>query len=476
MDNLLIVLDPDNKKHLYEQIYDHIKKEIREGKLCYGERLPSARLLAQQLQISRSTVDLAYGQLVSEGYLEAKPCQGYFVSHVEELYHIIRENDDMQKKEQKEIQKQQTEDSFLCDFSPNTIDMSYFPFSTWKRIHRQVLLDEQENVLHKGDPKGDERLRWTIVHYLHASRGVDCSPEQIIIGAGNDYLLLLLQKLFGDVRTVAMENETYLRAYRIFCSNAYRICVTDMDEKGMCAASLEQTNADLAYVMPAHQFPTGAVMPVGRRLELLGWAKEKENRYLIEDDYDSEFRFTGKPVPTLFSIDAGGKVIYMNTFSKTLTPTIRISYMVLPPELVQPFQESLGFLSCTVSNFEQYTLARFISQGYFEKHLNRMRTYYRKKRDLLIRTLKNSALAGKSDIIEQSAGLHFLLRLHTILDDACLKDRFQEQGLYLTGLSEYYHEPRPDAAHTYLINYSSLESKKIPEAIERLCQAVLSNS
>ena len=166
MDNLLIVLDPDNKKHLYEQIYDHIKKEIREGKLCYGERLPSARLLAQQLQISRSTVDLAYGQLVSEGYLEAKPCQGYFVSHVEELYHIIRENDDMQKKEQKEIQKQQTEDSFLCDFSPNTIDMSYFPFSTWKRIHRQVLLDEQENVLHKGDPKGDERLRWTIVHYL----------------------------------------------------------------------------------------------------------------------------------------------------------------------------------------------------------------------------------------------------------------------------------------------------------------------
>lgn len=146
--------------------------------------------MAQQLQISRSTVDLAYGQLVSEGYLEAKPCQGYFVSHVEELYHIIRENDDMQKKEQKEIQKQQTEDSFLCDFSPNTIDMSYFPFSTWKRIHRQVLLDEQENVLHKGDPKGDERLRWTIVHYLHASRGVDCSPEQIIIGAGNDYLLL----------------------------------------------------------------------------------------------------------------------------------------------------------------------------------------------------------------------------------------------------------------------------------------------
>ena len=353
MDNLLIVLDPDNKKHLYEQIYDHIKKEIREGKLCYGERLPSARLLAQQLQISRSTVDLAYGQLVSEGYLEAKPCQGYFVSHVEELYHIIRENDDMQKKEQKEIQKQQTEDSFLCDFSPNTIDMSYFPFSTWKRIHRQVLLDEQENVLHKGDPKGDERLRWTIVHYLHASRGVDCSPEQIIIGAGNDYLLLLLQKLFGDVRTVAMENETYLRAYRIFCSNAYRICVTDMDEKGMCAASLEQTNADLAYVMPAHQFPTGAVMPVGRRLELLGWAKEKENRYLIEDDYDSEFRYKGKPIPALQSLDRREKVIYMGTFSKSIAPAIRVSYLVLPRRLLTLYEQNCSFLSSTVSRIDQ---------------------------------------------------------------------------------------------------------------------------
>lgn len=217
-------------------------------------------------------------------------------------------------------------------------------------------------------------------------------------------------------------------------------------------------------------------MPIARRYELLGWANETDGRYIIEDDYDSEFRFTGKPVPTLFSIDAGGKVIYMNTFSKTLTPTIRISYMVLPPELVRPFQESLGFLSCTVSNFEQYTLARFISLGYFEKHLNRMRTYYRKKRDLLIRTLKKSDLAGKSDIIEQSAGLHFLLRFHTTLDDACLKDHFRKEGLHLTGLSEYYHKPLPDAAHTYLINYSSLESKKIPEAIERLCRAVLSES
>ena len=476
MDNLLIVLDPDNKKHLYEQIYDHIKKEIREGKLCYGERLPSARLLAQQLQISRSTVDLAYGQLVSEGYLEAKPCQGYFVSHVEELYHIIRENDDMQEKEQKEIQKQQTEDSFLCDFSPNTIDMSYFPFSTWKRIHRQVLLDEQENVLHKGDPKGDERLRRTIVHYLHASRGVDCSPEQIIIGAGNDYLLLLLQKLFGEMRTVAMENETYLRAYRIFCSNAYRICVTDMDEKGMCAASLEQTNADLAYVMPAHQFPTGAVMPVGRRLELLGWAKEKENRYLIEDDYDSEFRYKGKPIPALQSLDRQEKVIYMGTFSKSIAPAIRVSYLVLPRRLLTLYEQNCSFLSSTVSRIDQAVLNRFIAEGYDGLLL---RIPSRENPNVLEDVVKQEKMLeclepfrDRFVIAGEEAGLHILLMpKDKDVTEQMLIQKARQQGCKVYGLSDYQIIKKE--THRVMLGYASLSLSGIEEGMGLLEKAWL---
>ncbi len=470
MDNLLIVLDPDNKKHLYEQIYDHIKKEIREGKLCYGERLPSARLLAQQLQISRSTVDLAYGQLVSEGYLEAKPCQGYFVSHVEELYHIIRENDDMQEKEQKEIQKQQTEDSFLRDFSPNTIDMSYFPFSTWKRIHRQVLLDEQENVLHKGDPKGDERLRRTIAYYLHASRGVNCSPEQIIIGAGNDYLLLLLQKLFGDVRTVAMENETYLRAYRIFCSNAYRICVTDMDEKGMCASALERTEADLAYVMPAHQFPTGAVMPVGRRLELLGWAKEKENRYLIEDDYDSEFRYKGKPIPALQSLDRREKVIYMGTFSKSIAPAIRVSYLVLPRRLLTLYEQNCSFLSSTVSRIDQAVLNRFIAEGYFERYLNKMRKVYRQKQEKMLACLE--PFRSCFTIAGEEAGLHILLMpKDKDVTEQMLIQKAQQQGCKVYGLSDYQIIKKE--THRVMLGYASLSLSGIEEGMGLLEKAWL---
>lgn len=462
MDNLLIVLDPENKKHLYEQIYDHIKKEIREGKLRYGERLPSARLLAQQLQISRSTVDLAYGQLVSEGYLEAKPCQGYFVSHVEELYHITQETDRQQEEVREETDHQQPEENILCDFSPNTIDMSEFPFSTWKRIHRQVLLDEQENVLRKGDPKGDERLRRTIAHYLHASRGVNCSPEQIIIGAGNDYLLLLLQKLFGEVRTVAMENETYLRAYRIFCSNAYRICVTDMDEKGMQVSALEQTEADLAYVMPAHQFPIGAVMPVGRRLELLAWAKEKENRYLIEDDYDSEFRYKGKPIPALQSLDQQEKVIYMGTFSKSIAPAIRVSYLVLPRRLLTLYEQNCSFLSSTVSRIDQAVLNRFIAEGYFERYLNKMRKVYRQKQEKMLECLE--PFRNRFTITGEEAGLHMLLTpKDKNVTEQMLIQKAQQQGCKVYGLSDYQIIKKE--THRVMLGYASLSLSEIEEGM-----------
>ena len=404
---------------------------------------------------------------------------------MEELYHIIHENDGTKEEEQKETQRQQTEAGFLCDFSPNTIDMSYFPFSTWKRIHRQVLLDEQENVLHKGDPKGDERLRRTIAYYLHASRGVNCSPEQIIIGAGNDYLLLLLQKLFGEMRTVAMENETYLRAYRIFCSNAYRICVTDMDEKGMCAASLEQTNADLAYVMPAHQFPTGAVMPVGRRLELLGWAKEKENRYLIEDDYewadgqdyyiieddyDSEFRYKGKPIPALQSLDRQEKVIYMGTFSKSIAPAIRVSYLVLPRRLLTLYEQNCSFLSSTVSRIDQAVLNRFIAEGYFERYLNKMRKVYRQKQEKMLACLE--PFRSRFTIAGEEAGLHILLMpKDKDVTEQLLIQKAQQQGCKVYGLSDYQIIKKE--THRVMLGYASLSLSGIEEGMGLLEKAWL---
>ena len=237
---------------------------------------------------------------------------------------------------------------------------------------------------------------------------------------------------------------------------------------------LEEKKVDIVHISPSHHYPTGIVMPISRRYELLGWASKGEGRYIIEDDYDSELRLGGKPIPTLQSIDISEKVIYMNTFTKTLASTVRISYMILPRPLLEQFYQKLSFYSCTVSNFEQYTLDLFIKEGYFEKHINRMRTYYRKIRDELLDAIANSALATHCNIAEEDSGLHFLLHIDTSLPDDALSAKAKEYGLHLSFLSEYYEKGSPNIpAHTLIINYSGLTSEKIPQVITLLSKCIL---
>ena len=304
MNDLAIQLTEDGSRHLYEQIYEYIRDEIKEGKLLAGEKLPSTRSLAEYLQVARSTVELAYGQLLSEGYIEASAYRGYYVCRVEELYQMMSElsrekgdgNDkpDMQQKQQK---------AFDYDFSPNAIDMSAFPFGTWRKITKEILSGDRKELFALGEPRGDKDFRLTICRYLHSSRGVNASPEQIIVGAGNDYLLLLLQYILGRDICVAFENPSYRRAYRIFSSFASGVVTVPVDENGISVKQLALSGANVAYCMPSHQYPTGVVMPIGRRMELLKWAAGASDRYLIEDDYDSEFRYRGKPVPSLQASD-----------------------------------------------------------------------------------------------------------------------------------------------------------------------------
>ncbi len=307
-------------------------------------------------------MDCAYDQLLSEGYIEARPYRGYFVCSLEDMLDIRMEesgsvpasprqgDEEGALREEGKAQENCSRDAeeglwqsvcgrkgradCLYDFSPNGIDMSAFPFGVWKRITRDILNDANGELLSQGEPQGDYDLRLTISRYLHSSRGVNCSPEQILVGAGNDYLLMLLEKLLGKGKRIVMENPTYKRAYRIFHSFDYEIVTVDTDAGGMLVSGLQETRADAVYVMPSHQFPTGAVMPIGRRTELLRWANQVPDRYVIEDDYDSEFRYRGKPIPSLQASDQGGRVIYIGTFSKAIAPAIRVSYMVLPQELL----------------------------------------------------------------------------------------------------------------------------------------------
>ena len=500
MYDLTIQLQLNSEKCLYEQIYEHIRQEIREGKLLMGERLPSTRSLAEYLQVARSTVDVAYAQLLSEGYIESRPYKGYYVCRMEELFQLETRPDsscqaadtgpdNFQQKgkngfgvknrnsrsENTVLQPEESDEetAYLYDFSPTGIDMSAFPFSVWKKITKNVLNDDRSGLYLLGEPQGDYDLRLTISRYLHSSRGVNCSPEQIIVGAGNDYLLLLLEKILGPNVRVAMENPTYKRAYRIFCSCGYEIAAVDMDENGMRVDSLEQANATAAYVMPSHQHPTGVVMPIGRRTELLHWAGQQEGRYLIEDDYDSEFRYRGKPIPSLQSSDKHGRVIYIGTFSKAIAPAIRVSYMVLPQQLLESYRKECFFFSSTVSRIDQRILNEFIREGYFERHLNKMRKLYRAKHEMMLECL--GPLEEKFSLSGENAGLHLLLTSKEGREEAELIRMAGQQQVKVYGLSDSFIGKKGEGreSFTVLLGFGALTQEEIKEGADRLKKAWL---
>lgn len=468
MYDMTIRLRTDSDKCLYQQIYEHIRQEIREGKLLAGERLPSTRSLAEYLQVARSTVDYAYDQLLSEGYIEAKPYKGYFVCRLEGIFTM--EQREMTEPEVVRSDSQEDGAKVQVDFSPYGIDMTGFPFGVWKRITKNILNDSNSELFAQGEPQGDYDLRMTISRYLHSSRGVNCRPEQIIVGAGNDYLLLLLEKILGRHVGIAMENPTYKRAYRIFQSFAYRIYTVDMDDKGMRADKLFRLPVRAAYVMPSHQYPTGAVMTIGRRAELLRWAEKEPDRYLIEDDYDSEFRYRGKPIPSLQSSDKRGKVIYIGTFSKAIAPAIRVSYMVLPESLLEVYRRDCSFYSCTVSRIDQRILNEFIRDGYFERHLNKMRMHYRAKHDLLLAELEPFKKAFT--ISGEDAGLHLLLTAKGDVTEAQLLSAATEAGVKVYGMSENMVETDATKA-TILLGFGSVSEPEMKEGLHRLQKAWL---
>lgn len=468
MYDMTIRLRTDSDKCLYQQIYEHIRQEIREGKLLAGERLPSTRSLAEYLQVARSTVDYAYDQLLSEGYIEAKPYKGYFVCRLEGIFTM--EQQEMTEPEVVRPDSQEDGTQVQVDFSPYGIDMTGFPFGVWKRITKNILNDSNSELFAQGEPQGDYDLRMTISRYLHSSRGVNCRPEQIIVGAGNDYLLLLLEKILGRHVGIAMENPTYKRAYRIFQSFAYRIYTVDMDDKGMRADRLSGLPVRAAYVMPSHQYPTGAVMTIGRRAELLRWAEKEPDRYLIEDDYDSEFRYRGKPIPSLQSSDKRGKVIYIGTFSKAIAPAIRVSYMVLPESLLEVYRRDCSFYSCTVSRIDQRILNEFIRDGYFERHLNKMRMHYRAKHDLLLAQLEPFKKAFT--ISGEDAGLHLLLTARGAVTEAQLLSAATEAGVKVYGMSENMVETDAPKA-TILLGFGSVSEPEMKEGLHRLQKAWL---
>ena len=463
MNELTINLKTDGKTPLYEQIYEYIRSEIREGHIASGEKIPSTRALSRYLEVSRSTVELAYEQLLSEGYIEAQPYRGYFAAQVEGLYQFRS-----QRQQEKKVSPKATK-VFRYDFTPNGVDLKSFPYNAWRKLSRECLSDDRAELFRLGCPQGEYGLRRAISSYLHQARGVNCTPDQIIVGAGNDYLMMLLCAIIGTRHKVALENPTYKQAYRLFENLSCEVCTVDMDAKGMRVDELEASGADIAFVMPSHQYPLGTVMPIKRRMELLGWANEGVNRYIIEDDYDSEFRYKGKPIPALQGYDGKGKVIYIGTFSKSIAPAIRMSYLVLPDELCGVYDKRCGFINSTVSKVDQLILQKFIDEGYYERHLNKMRALYKSRHDTLLSALKD--WRGDFTVSGENAGVHLLLHFRDGRSEQDLIRLAEEKGIKVYGLSEYFVEGEKKRESVILLGYANMNEEKIKEAVELLKKA-----
>ena len=439
---------------LYEALYRCIRGDILSGALAPGQKLPSKRALAENLEVSKITVETAYNQLLSEGYICSREKVGYFVEEVER-HAPVR----ISPESREELRPAPAVDLT----GSGTVR---FPFSVWMKLQREVMLDYGEKLLLPMPNQGIYQLRQAISQHLADFRGLHARPENILIGAGTDFLYNLLIQLLGRDLTYAVEEPGYGKIRKIYAAGGVECVSAAMDSKGVRPDSLKC--ARVLHISPSHHFPTGLVTPVSRRVELLSWARENDG-YIIEDDYDSEFRFDAHPMPAMQSLDHDGRVIYMNSFSKTLAPSIRISYMVLPDALMARFQRELGFYGCTVPSFEQYTLARFLSRGHFEKHINRMRKFYRSRRNRVVEMLRTCPFAERLEILEQDAGLHFLLKIHTELSDRQLTDQLLSSGIRIHALSHYYHELQRDT-HMLVVNYALLSEEALARALEALAE------
>ena len=457
---------------LYRQLYRHIVEEIASGGLAAGEKLPSKRRLAADLRVSVSTVETAYQMLVAEGYIAARAKSGFTVCRIEKLDAPVRPAP--------AAPPEPPAKRWAYDFGTGSVDTALFPFKTWARIQRETVTAHPE-LLNHGSRQGDASLRAAIAKYLHAYRGVVCAPEQIVVGAGIEYLVGLLARLFC-ASTFAVENPGYPRTAQVLRNNGVRTVFVPVDGDGMTLDALQAGGAQLAYVTPSHQFPTGVTMPAGRRAELLHWAARRPGqRYIIEDDYDSEFRFDTRPLPSLQGMaGADGPVVYLSTCSRSLAPSIRIAYMVLPEQLLPAWQAKYALYSGTVSRFEQQTLARFITGGYFTRHLARERVAYKARRDALTKALREAFAPEELHLTGLHTGLHLLAELRDPPPDDALRAAAEAEGVRLSLLSDYDLTGGGAAlGGTLVLGYGSLADEScasVGETLKRVCTAAWESS
>lgn len=459
MNEILINLDKHTNKPLYIQIYLYIREEIKSGRIKKGSQLPSIRSLAKNLNVSKITIDNAYQQLLVEGYIESKKGSGMYVLEIEE--NILPPN------------KIDTIDTSLIlksnnleyDFNYGSIDIESFDLSSWKKLASQILNSSDKEFLQYGDPQGEIELRKEISKYLRTSRGVLCSENQVIITSGTSNSLQLICELIDD-KSVAIENPCWDRAKYVFQKNNFKITPISLDKNGISFKYLKKVSAKLVYITPSHQFPAGIVMPIARRQKLLNWANDNDG-FIIEDDYDSEFRYTSNPIPSLQSIDNNDRVIYLGTFSKSLAPSLRLSYLILPKELLTKYYENITMYEQNTSRITQKTLELFMAHGYWERHIRKMRKLYSKKYNTLIKTIESEFNDGIR-IIGGNAGLHILIEIRNGMSENKIISITKKVGIKIYPTSKYWVNKTNAKYPIFLIGFGALNEKQIVDGIKLL--------
>jgi GntR family transcriptional regulator / MocR family aminotransferase len=463
-------LDSSKEKPLYIQLYDYIRNEIQCGKISPLSKLPSQRKLAEYLKVSRNTVDAAYQQLLAEGYIQTEARKGLFVV---ELKNDLFLTSYKENKNTLQNDSHSTNDNQLkatrYDFKHGDIDLIHFPYEVWRKLTMQIFQKDHSHLLLNGDPQGEISLRRLIAEYLYQSRGVRCSAEQIVIGAGTQYIISLLCCMIGRQISYGLEEPSFHRIRFVLKDYGVEIKPIHLDEKGMSITELRKSGAKVAYVTPSHQFPVGTVMPISRRMELIEWARQ-ENGFIIEDDYDGEFRYQGKPIPSLQGLDNHGNVIYVGTFSKSLIPSIRLSYMVLPPSLLARYKDHFTVYKQTVSRLHQHSLELFMEKGHWERHINRVRNIYKKRRAVLLTAIKNT-MAEQVNVIGAETGLHVLLEPNNNMSEYELIETAEKEGVKVYPVSIYYENPPANPKSMVLLGFAGLDENEIYEGITLLNRA-----
>ncbi|MEJ8547676.1 PLP-dependent aminotransferase family protein [Brevibacillus borstelensis] len=490
---------------LYLQLYAYFREEIQTRRLPPGTRLPSVRSISRNLQISKTTVETAYHQLLAEGYIESRERSGFYVVEWEEdgvaapsghnggnaaasSFLNGHRQESQQAAEnaaavpgalqlpgglpadsQAAHSVRRQKENIRYDFHQARVDADHFPYDLWRKYSNQCMRRENRDILYYGDRQGERGLREEIARYLQHARGVACTPDQIVIGAGTQILVQVLCFLLTlNGRVVAMEEPGYDGVRAVFQHLGYQVVPIPLDEDGIDVEVLEASGAPLIYITPSHQEPTGAVMPYARRIRLLQWAA-RSGSYIIEDDYDGEFRYYTRPIPSLQGLDTNERVIYLGTFSKSLLPSIRISYMVLPPALLQVYGNQLYEYDQTASRIHQETLALFMKSGEWERHIRKMRTLYSKKHEVMLGCL-HACFGQRVHVTGQNAGLSVTVEVLSNLSAEELTRHALAAGIRVYPTTRKWMDKPKDSLPAFQFGFGGLSAEDIEQGIRLLAE------